>query len=64
MELIIGGESVEVNKDIYMNECISCSGTGRISCDCGTEKSPNLRCVTCSGEGSFKCPVCDGEGEF
>lgn len=55
---------MEVNKDIYMNECISCSGTGRISCDCGTEKLPNLRCVTCSGEGSFKCPVCDGEGEF
>ena len=62
--MVIRGDAVENDKSIYMGECISCSGTGIIKCDCGTKDSPNSSCVTCSGEGSFKCPVCDGEGRF
>lgn len=53
-----------IDKDEYMSQCISCSGTGRIKCDCGTEELPNERCLTCGGEGSFKCPVCEGGGKL
>ena len=55
---------MNINKEEYMIECIICSGTGRIKCDCGTEEAPNSRCITCNGDGSFICPVCDGEGKF
>lgn len=55
---------MELNDSNYISKCISCSGTGRISCDCGIENIPNEKCLTCSGEGSFICPICEGEGKL
>lgn len=48
----------------FINTCISCNGSGRINCDCGTNEIHNKKCVTCMGEGNFKCPICDGRGSL
>ncbi|GAB6170147.1 hypothetical protein JCM1393_26070 [Clostridium carnis] len=52
------------NSDSNLRDCISCNGTGKIKCDCGTKNSPNATCFSCAGSGEFICPVCDGEGKF
>lgn len=43
--------------------CISCSGTGKIDCECSVTMSDNI-CFTCAGEGQFTCPICEGTGIF
>lgn len=55
---------MELDNDDFISTCISCNGTGKINCDCGTDEGPNIRCVTCLGEGNFKCPVCEGYGKL
>lgn len=43
--------------------CISCSGSGKIECDCAN-LSDGTNCFTCNGEGEFICPICEGSGLF
>ena len=55
---------MEMNYSNDISKCISCNGTGRISCDCGIGNIPYEKCLTCGGEGKFICPICEGEGNL
>lgn len=53
-----------IHNELINYKCMTCDGTGRINCDCdeNSKNKYNKNCLLCSGEGSFKCPLCEGKG--
>ena len=58
------GEVMIINNISEIDKCISCNGTGKIKCDCGTSEESNKKCLTCNGEGDFECPLGEGKGKI
>ncbi|GMN49243.1 hypothetical protein TIFTF001_018407 [Ficus carica] len=42
--------------------CLSCNGTGRVTCLCSRWSDGDVGCRTCAGSGRMACSSCGGSG--